>query len=79
MKNQEINEAFEKSGIKKWQAAEVLGIADTTFSKKLRKELSEDEKQKILTVIEQLKIQKGAWLYARYSKDEDNRRLHYWI
>ena len=60
MRNNEINEAIAKSGVKKWEVAEMLGIADTTFSKKLRKELSEAEKQRIISAIAKLKSQKGA-------------------
>ncbi len=54
LKNQVIHEAFAKSEIKKWEVAEKLGIADTTFSKKLRKEMSGSEKSKILNAIKEL-------------------------
>lgn len=37
-----------------WKIAHELGITDSTFSKKLRFELSEDETQKILTIIDKL-------------------------
>ena len=62
MKNKEVHEAFKKNpNIKKWKVAEMLGIADTTFSKKLRKELPESEKQKILEIIGGfVSAQKGA-------------------
>lgn len=53
-KNREIHEAFLKTNIKKWEVAEMLGIADTTFSKKLRRELSETEKNQILDIIKDL-------------------------
>lgn len=54
MRNKEIHEAFFKSGVKKWIAAEKLGISDVAFSKKLRKELSKEEKEMILKVIKEV-------------------------
>lgn len=38
-----------------WRVAEALGMADTSLSRKLRHELPEEEKMKILDVIERLK------------------------
>ncbi len=58
--NREIHEAILKSGVKKWQVAEMLGIADTTFSKRLRKELAETEKQRILSIISELDLREEA-------------------
>jgi hypothetical protein len=55
MRNQDIHELFNKSGVKKWLAAEELGIADTTFSKRLRRELSQTEREEIISIIEKLK------------------------
>lgn len=43
-----------KSGIKKWQVAQEIGVADTTFSKWLRKPLPEDKKAKVLAAISKL-------------------------
>ena len=51
MKNMEIRTELMKRGMKNYELAELLGIADSALSRKLRKELSEDEKQKILEVI----------------------------
>lgn len=42
------------SGFMKWQVAEAIGIADTTFSKWLRRELSEEKKIQILSAIEKM-------------------------
>lgn len=58
MRNIDIHEAFEKSGVKKWEVAERLGIADTTFSKRLRKELPASEKEKILQAIREIQKEK---------------------
>ena len=57
MRNKDIHELFNKSGVKKWLVAERLGIADTTFSKKLRKELSPNEREKIIKAIGEVKLE----------------------
>lgn len=54
MCNQEIRAAVKRSGIRMWQLAEALGIADTTLCKRLRKELSDNERKSILEVISKL-------------------------
>jgi len=51
MSNIEIREAIKESGFKHWQVADIIGVADTTFCRMLRRELPEDKKQKILTAI----------------------------
>ena len=55
MKNTDIREVASQSGVKHWQIAEHLGIAEDKFSKMLRKELSQEQKGKILEAIEELK------------------------
>lgn len=42
------------AGVKLWQIADELGIADCNFSRKLRKELSADEKEKIFKIIDKI-------------------------
>jgi predicted XRE-type DNA-binding protein len=54
LKNIKIREKAHGRGVKMWEIAEALGIADTTFSRKLRRELPENEQEKILNIIEQL-------------------------
>lgn len=51
MRNEEIRKAMKTKGLKQWQLAELLGISEQTMYRKLRTELPEDEKQKILGVI----------------------------
>lgn len=53
--NSDIRNAIFSSNIKKWKIAECLGIADSNFSRMLRKELSAEQKTKILEIIENLK------------------------
>lgn len=53
MRNSDVHEMFKSSGAKKWMVAERLGMSDTAFSKKLRTELSPEEKKKIFEAIEE--------------------------
>lgn len=52
--NQAIRTAAKENGIELWRIANKLGINDGNFSRKLRYELSEGEKQKILEIINEL-------------------------
>ena len=49
--NKEIRSALSDAGVKYWQVAERLGIADTTFSRKLRHELPQAEKDRVMQAI----------------------------
>lgn len=52
--NAEIRAKMAYNGIKQYMVAESLGITETSMSRKLRKELPETEKNRILSVIEEL-------------------------
>ncbi len=52
--NNEIRQAAKSAGIKLWHIAESLGWADSTFSRKLRREFPAEEKEKILATIKTL-------------------------
>lgn len=54
MINQDIKRAAAGAGIKLWQIAEELGIADCSFSRKLRRELPKEEKDQIFLIIDRL-------------------------
>lgn len=54
MANHEIKTAAKSKGVKMWQLAEALGMCDSAFSRKLRHELPAEEKEKCLTIINQL-------------------------
>lgn len=61
MKNNEIRSKAVQANIKLWQIADKLNINDGNFSRKLRHELPEDEKRKILNIIDELvQEQEGA-------------------
>ena len=57
MQNQDIKEAIRNAGLKFWQAADRLGLNDGNFSRKLCKELPEEEKAKIRAIIAQLQTE----------------------
>lgn len=54
MKNQEIRAAAKAAGIKLWKIAEALEMTDSTFSRKLRHELPDDEKAHVMEIIHEL-------------------------
>lgn len=51
MCNIDVRCAAAGSGVRLWQVADALGIADAQLSRKLRKELPDEEKQKIFEII----------------------------
>lgn len=53
-KNQELREYAKNKDVKLWEVAEVLGINDGNFSRKLRKELSNTERDNILSIIDKV-------------------------
>ena len=53
--NKALRKQIEKSGIKQWQIADALGVADSTFTRWLRHELPEERKNEVLRVIEEVK------------------------
>lgn len=57
--NDDISIACIKNHIHKYEIAQKLGIADTSLSRKLRVELSKDEKEKILNIIENIRKEKN--------------------
>lgn len=58
MYNKEIKEKAKKCGVRLWKIADELGLQDCAFSRKLRKELPLEEKQRILEVIDRLAQEK---------------------
>lgn len=58
MNNNDIKEAAKQAGVRLWQVAEAYGMNDGNFSRKLRKELPQDEKAKILAIIDRLAQEK---------------------
>ena len=57
--NQDIRTAATSAGVKLWQIADKLGMNDGNFCRKLRKELTDDEKAEIMAIIRNLSEQEG--------------------
>ena len=58
MKNAEIRCACIVAGIKLWQLATTLGYSESHFSRKLRTELPQEEKDKVMAAINKLAQEK---------------------
>lgn len=54
MCNTDIKAKAKENGVKLWEIAEHLGLIDSNFSRKLRHELPQHEKEEIFTIIERL-------------------------
>ncbi|WP_407383359.1 hypothetical protein [Ruminococcus sp.] len=54
--NKGIRDYAKLNGVKLWQIADRLGITDGNFSRKLRHELSDDDRQKIVDIIDEIAI-----------------------
>ena len=52
--NQDIKAAAKTANVRLWRIADRLELTDGNFSKKLRKELPAEEKERILKIIEEL-------------------------
>ena len=52
--NNDVKIYAKKHGVFLWEIAEAIGLADSNFSRKLRRELPADEKQKILAIIDEI-------------------------
>lgn len=59
MANQDIKNEIKKSGLKLWEVAAELGIADSNFSRLLRFELQPEKKERIQGIIAKLKAEKS--------------------
>ena len=57
-KNEDIRQEAMEANVRLWQIADKLGVNDCNFSRKLRKELSVEEKAKIRTIISELSAKK---------------------
>ena len=55
MSNLDVRQAISESGLKHWELASMLGIGESTLCKKLRFELSDEEKARIYKVISENK------------------------
>lgn len=58
MQNMEIRSAAKDAGLHLWEVAAAYGINDGNFSRKLRHELPQEEKEKILAIIDRVAQEK---------------------
>ena len=58
MHNKEIRSAAKNAGVRLWEVAAAYGINDGNLSRKLRQELPQEEKEKILAIIDRLAQEK---------------------
>lgn len=54
MRNKEIREYIKSRKVPMWRIAERLGIADSSFSRMLRYEISEEKKSQIRAIADEL-------------------------
>ena len=60
MKNNEIRNHAKEQNVRLWQVADMLGVCDMTLTRKLRHELTEEEKNKILALIDEIADKESA-------------------
>lgn len=53
-KNNDIRELAKRNGVYLWQIADSLNVSESHFCKSLRKELTNEKKEKIKQIIKQL-------------------------
>lgn len=58
MANVDIRLSAAGAGVRLWQIADALGLNDGNFSRKLRHELSAEEKSRIMAIIRDLSANK---------------------
>ena len=49
--NNKIRKALGESRMRHWELADLLGISENTLTRRLRKELPEEEQQRIISII----------------------------
>lgn len=55
MNNLQIRQAIKESKLRHYEIAKLMDISENTFSRKLRYELPQEEKEKILKIIKENK------------------------
>lgn len=54
MENKAVRDAARNKGVKLWEVAERLEITDGNFSRRLRRQLPEEETARILAIIDEI-------------------------
>ena len=71
-RNNEVRNLIKQSGFAQWEIAEALGVAEFTFSRRMRKEFTEEEIAEVKAAIERLKNTELAE-NAEHKKEEENQ------
>ena len=58
--NQDIRSKAKERGVMLWEIAEAIGINDSSFSRKLRRELPDEHKAEIYGIIDRVAAQHAA-------------------
>lgn len=53
MRNKRIKLALLEANMKQWQLADIIGISESMLCRKLRRELPDDEQNKIIALVQQ--------------------------
>ena len=56
MNNQKIEQLLKREKIFKWQVARKIGIHETSFIRWFREELSQEQIQRVLSAVEEIKL-----------------------
>lgn len=59
MENLKIRAKLKEKEVHQWEVAEKLGVAEMTFTRKMRRELPEEEQQKIFSIIDEIAKEKN--------------------
>lgn len=59
MANDVVRAAAKRAGVKLWEVADYCGMADTTLSRQMRKELPTEKQKTLLGAIKAIAVQKG--------------------
>ena len=59
MANEVVRVAAKRAGVKLWEIADYCGMADTTLSRQMRKELPEEKQQNFMGAIKAIAAQRG--------------------
>ena len=59
MKNQKFKKYAKQKNVRLWQVADCLGIADTSFSRKLRYQLDKGTEEEIMFIIDEISKGQG--------------------
>ena len=65
--NQDVRDRAKERGVMLWEIAEQYGMNDGNFSRKLRRELPDDEKARIFAIIDRVAAAHAAELTATAS------------